>query len=318
MNAELWKRLLYLMLLIRAFEERVAKEFVRGRLAGTMFHLSIGQEAVAAGAVSVLREDDYLLSTHRGHGHFIAKGGDLRRTMAELFGKTTGYCKGKGGSMHVADIKLGHLGANGIVGGGIPLATGAALASLIKGTDQVTACFFGDGAVNEGVFHESLNLAGLWKLPVVYVCENNMYALSTRLDRVFAVVNIAERAKCYAMPGISVDGMNVLNLRSVMEKAVARARKGDGPTLIECKTYRFFGHSRKDPSPYRTTEEEEKWKAKDPLVTFRRKLLEEGIVTEQNLSQMEDEIENRLDDAVQFANESPCPDIDTLCKDIYA
>ncbi len=220
--------------------------------------------------------------------------------------------------MHVADIKLGHLGANGIVGGGIPLATGAALASLIKGSDQVTACFFGDGAVNEGVFHESLNLASLWKLPVVYVCENNIYALSTRLERAFAVVNIAEKARCYAMPGISVDGMDVLALRSVMEKAVVRARKGDGPTLIECKTYRFFGHSRKDPSPYRTREEEEKWKTKDPLTTFRRKLLEKGIVTEQSLSQMEDEIEHRLDDAVQFANESPYPDVDTLCKDIYS
>lgn len=315
---ELAKDLFYKLLLVRRFEEKVLEMFAYGKLAGTMFHVCIGQEAVAVGACSALDERDYLVSTHRGHGHFIMRGGDLKRMMAELYGKATGYCKGKGGSMHIADINLGHLGANGIVGGGLPLAAGAGLAAKIRGTDQVVMCSFGDGAACEGTFHESLNFASVRKLPIVYVCENNLYAMSTAFARGSATETIAERASAYAMPGKSVDGMDVFAVREAMLEAVERARSGAGPTLIEATTYRFFGHSRGDPSVYRTREEEAKWKKRCPIATLRKELLDAAIVTEKDIAHMEEEIASRLAEACEFADESPYPEVSALTEDVYA
>ena len=249
--------LLRQMLLIRRFEEMVKQLYLSNEVKG-MLHLCIGQEAVATGVMSVLRPDEYIVSNHRGHGHFIAKGADIKLMMAELFGKSTGYCKGKGGSMHIADIDFCHLGANGIVAAGLPIAVGAALAFKdIKKTGQIVVCFFGDGALNMGEFHEALNLAGLWKLPVVFVCENNMYAISTHVKNTCAIKDIAKRAESYDMPGVTVDGMDVLAVRAEAEKLVKRARAGKGPSLLVCQTYRFLGHGRNpDCSLYRTKEEE--------------------------------------------------------------
>lgn len=307
------------MLLIRRFEEKVREMYIKDSIKG-MLHLCIGQEAVAVGAISALGKDDYIVSTHRGHGHFIAKGADIRLMMAELFGKKTGYCKGKGGSMHIADIDQNHLGANGIVGGGIPIATGAALAiKNIKQTDQVVICFFGDGALNIGVFHESLNLAGLWKLPVVYICENNLYAISTHTNRACAVEDPAKRAESYAMPGVTVDGMDVLAVRNQVAAAVKRARNGEGPSMLVCQTYRFFGHGRNpDCSLYRTKEEEQAWKTKCPLEVFRDRLLKEKMISENDVKNMEAGIAREIDAAVEFAEQSPYPLPEDLEADIYA
>jgi TPP-dependent pyruvate/acetoin dehydrogenase alpha subunit len=310
--------LFYKLLLVRRFEEKILEMFAYGKLAGTMFHVCIGQEAVAVGACSALDERDYLVSTHRGHGHFIMRGGNLNRMMAELYGKATGYCKGKGGSMHIADINLGHLGANGIVGGGLPLAVGAGLAAKIRGTRQVVMCSFGDGAAAEGTFHESLNFASVMKLPVIYVCENNLYAMSTAFKRGSASQTIAERASAYAMPGKLVDGMDVLAVRKAMLEAVERARAGIGPTLIEAATYRFFGHSRGDPSVYRTREEEAQWKKRCPVATMRQRLLDAAIITEADIVRMEEEIASRLALACEFADKSPYPEISALTEDVYA
>lgn len=318
MDSELEKNLYKMMLLIRRFEEKLLEVFAYGKLAGSMFHVCIGEEAVPAGVCSVLDNQDYITSTHRGHGHFIAKGGDLKKMMAELYGKAAGYCKGKGGSMHIADIGLGHLGANGIVGGGFALAAGAAYASALRGNRRATVCFFGDGATNEGLFHESLNMAGLWKLPIVYVCENNMYALSTPYKKAFATETIAQRAASYNMPGILVDGMDVLAVREAAKEAVERAKRGDGPTLLECRTYRFFGHSRGDPSIYRTKDEEAQWKAMCPVATFARKLIRDGILTDEEIRAMESDIADRLTEACDFAEKSPYPAIESMFEDIYA
>lgn len=307
------------MLLIRRFEEKVKELYMQGVIKG-MLHLCIGQEAVAVGAISVLEKNDYIVSTHRGHGHFIAKGADVRLMMAELFGKRTGYCKGKGGSMHIADIDLGHLGANGIVGESLPIATGAALAFReIKRTNQIVVCFFGDGGLNTGEFHESLNLASLWKLPVVYICENNLYAISTHVKRACAIEDIAKRAESYGMPGITVDGMDILTMRNQSEKAVNRARNGEGPSLLICQTYRFLGHGRNpDCRIYRTKEEEEKWKARCPIKTFQRRLLNKKIISEDDVENIENEIAQEMDLAVKFAEESPYPVPEDLEVDIYA
>ncbi|MFH0797748.1 MAG: thiamine pyrophosphate-dependent dehydrogenase E1 component subunit alpha [Candidatus Omnitrophota bacterium] len=307
------------MLLIRRFEEKVKELYMQGKIKG-MLHLCIGQEAVAVGVVSVLQVGEYIVSTHRGHGHFIAKGADIRLMMAELFGKKTGYCKGKGGSMHIADIDLGHLGANGIVGESLPIATGAALAfKNIRQTSQIVVCFFGDGALNMGVFHESLNLAGLWKLPVVYICENNLYALSTHVKRACAIENVAKRAESYGMPGVTVDGMDVLAVRNEAEAAVKRARDGKGPSLLICQTYRFLGHGRNpDCRLYRTKEEEEKWKITCPIKIFRNSLLNKNILSENDLGNIENKITQEIDSAVKFAEESPDPVSEDLEADIYA
>ena len=307
------------MLLIRRFEEKIKELYMKGIVKG-MLHLCIGQEAVAAGVMSVLKPDEYIVSNHRGHGHFIAKGADVNLMMAELYGKSTGYCKGKGGSMHVANIDLCHLGANGIVAAGLPIAVGAALAfKEIKKTKQIVVCFFGDGALNMGEFHESLNMAGLWKLPVVFVCENNMYAISSHVKNTCAIKDIAKRAESYDMPGVTVDGMDVLAVRAATEKVVARARAGEGPSLLVCDTYRFLGHGRNpDCSIYRTKEEEKEWRLRCPINTLRAKLLDENIITEKTFETMETEIAQEIDLAVKFADESPFPVPEDLESDIYA
>jgi len=293
------------MLLIRRFEEKILEVFSYGKLAGSMFHVCIGEEAISAAVCSAMKPDDYMTSTHRGHGHFIAKGGDLNRMMAELYGKSTGYCKGKGGSMHIADIGLGHLGANGIVGGGFAMAAGAAYASTIRKDGKVTVCFFGDGATNEGLFHEVMNMASIWKLPMVFVCENNQYALSTPYGKAFASATIAQRAAAYNMPGVTVDGMDVTAIQEEAQTAIDRARKGEGPTLLECLTYRFFGHSRGDASVYRTKAEEAIWKARCPVLNCRKELIEERALTEEEDKLLEEEIAGRLQQACDYADSSP-------------
>lgn len=311
--------LLRQMLLIRRFEEMIRQLYLKGTIKG-MLHLCIGQEAVAAGVMSVLAKDEYIVSNHRGHGHFIAKGADIKLMMAELFGKSTGYCKGKGGSMHIADLDLCHLGANGIVGAGLPIAVGAALAFKdIKKTGQIVVCFFGDGALNQGTFHESLNLAGLWKLPVVFVCENNFYAISSHVEKTCAIKDIAKRAQSYGMSGTTVDGMDVLVVSKAAEEAVQRARDGQGPSLLVCQTYRFLGHGRNpDCSLYRTKKEENQWQQRCPVCTFGAKLLDEKIITEETFKDMESQIAQEIDLAVKFADESPYPVVEDLESDIYA
>jgi 2-oxoisovalerate dehydrogenase E1 component len=304
------------MMRIRKFEEKYMDLLMRDIAKGAS-HLYIGQEAVAVGSVAAIRKDDYITSTHRGHGHCIAKGADLKLMMAELLGKATGYCKGKGGSMHVADVSSGNLGATGIVGSNIPIATGAALSIKMRKTDQVVLCFFGDGAANTGAFHESLNMAAIWKLPVVYICENNLYGMSVSVKKAFPFEDIAERAKGYNIPGVIVDGMNVLNVKETVEKAVERARKGEGPTFIECKTYRYYGHSLSDPRRYRTKDEEEFWRTKDPIGSFSRKLLEAGILTEEELKMLEKEVTREVDEAEKFALNSPYPSIESVYEDLY-
>jgi pyruvate dehydrogenase E1 component alpha subunit len=306
-----------IMLRIRTFEERAAKEFAAGRIGGFV-HLYSGEEAVATGACSTLRPDDYITSTHRGHGHVIAKGGKTDRMMAELFGKKTGYCKGKGGSMHIADVDSGVLGANGIVGAGIPIAGGAALAAQMKETDQVTLCFFSDGASNTTRFHEGVNLASIWNLPIVYVIENNGYAQTTPVSYSCRVANIADRAAAYGIPGVTVDGNDVLAVYEAVAKAVARARKGEGPTIVECKTYRYRGHFEGDPSEYKPKKEVEEWRRKDPIPRFRKKLVDTGVLTEKGADRIEQEINEEIEQAVKFAEESPLPEPEQTLEDVFA
>ncbi|MBI5955512.1 MAG: pyruvate dehydrogenase (acetyl-transferring) E1 component subunit alpha [Chloroflexi bacterium] len=304
------------MLTIRRFEQRVAELFAAGKIPGFV-HLYIGEEAVAVGTCANLRPDDYITSTHRGHGHLIAKGGDLKRMMAELFGKRTGYCKGKGGSMHIADVELGILGANGIVGGGPPIAAGAALSAQYRGTDQVVACFFGDGAANQGTFHEGLNMASIWKLPVIFVCENNHYGISLSQPKHMNVADIADRARAYDIPGVMVDGNDVIAVYEAAQEAVRRARAGEGASLIECKTYRHRGHFEGDPQVYRPPEEAEAWLKKDPLPRFEAKLMEMGVLTGEKAKQIEQGIVAKIDEAVRFAEESPFPTPEELGDDVY-
>ncbi len=309
--------MLQTMLRIRAFEEKAEELYQLGKVHGTM-HLSIGQEAVAAGVCAALRPDDYILSTHRGHGHCIAKGADVRRMMAEFLGKETGCCRGRGGSMHIADAATGNLGANGIVAGGLPIATGVGLSIQIRGTDQVCVAFFGDGAANTGAFHESLNLAAIWSLPVVFVCENNHYAMSMPVQKAMRVARISDRACAYGIPGCTVDGMDAVAVYEAAREAVARARRGEGPTLVECVTYRFRGHSRSDRQRYRTREEVEAWRARDPILVLRGRLLALGILTEEALDRMAQAAREEIEEAVRFAEESPEPDPSTLLEDVYA
>ncbi len=317
MDRDLVKSLYHTMLLIRRTEERILEEMMKGNLASTMCHVSIGQEAVAAGVCPVMQPQDYLTSTHRGHGHFIARGGRLDRMMAELFGKQTGFCKGRGGSMHITDISIGHLGANGIVGGHLGIATGAALWSHISKNNAVTVCFFGEGAVMEGITHESINMAALWKLPVVFVCENNHYAMSLAWERSTVQHHFSERARAYGIPGVDVDGQDVLAVREVAVEAIERARRGAGPTLIGAHTYRFLGHSRADPSKYRSPEEEERERARDPLTILRAKAGAEAL-GDADLQAMEVDIKQTLDTAVQYAEESPIAPPSTVFEDVYA
>lgn len=312
-----WVGYLKKMMEIRRFEEKVMELLSRNIIKGAS-HLYAGEEAVAVGACAAIREDDYITSTHRGHGHCLAKGGKLPQMMAELCGKATGYCKGRGGSMHIADVTKGNLGATGIVGSNIPVATGAGISVKLRKTDQVVLCFFGDGATNNGVFHESLNMASVWKLPVIYICENNLYGMSVSVSRASAVENVADRASAYNMPGEIVDGMDVLAVKKVVSQAVKRAREGKGPSLIECKTYRYYGHSRSDPRVYRTKEEEREWRERCPIKNFRAYLIKEGVLTEEEAKRLEEEVEREIEEAEKFALESPYPDPSELLDDVYA
>lgn len=305
------------MLRIRVFEERVRKEFAAGHIPGFV-HLYSGEEAVAVGACANLSADDYITSTHRGHGHLIAKGGRTDRMMAELFGKATGYNKGKGGSMHIADTELGILGANGIVGAGIPIAGGAALSAQMRETEQVTICFLGDGATNRGTFHESVNLAACWSLPVVYVIENNQYAESTAIRNACKIANLADRASGYGIPGMATDGNDVLAVYETVGEAVARARKGEGPTIVECKTYRWHGHYEGDTITYRTDKEVEEWKKRDPIPRFRKHLIDQRVLTEAGADKIEQEINEEIEAAVKYAEESPPPAPQTTLEGVYA
>lgn len=302
---------------IRLFEEEVDYLFSLGLVHGTM-HLSIGQEAVAVGAISTLKPDDYILSTHRGHGHCIAKGADINLMMAEFLGKETGYCRGRGGSMHIADVEKGNLGATGVVGGGIPIASGVGLSIKMRKTGQVVICFFGDGAANQGAFHESLNLAAIWKLPVIFLCENNMYGMSMSVEKAFAIENIAKRAGSYGFPGEVVDGNDVLAVYKVVLKAVERARKGKGPSLIECKTYRWKGHSKSDQNLYRSKEEIESWKMKCPIKRFKEKLIAEKIITNEEIKIIEENAKNIIEKAVDFAKNSPEPSVEEIFDGVYS
>lgn len=315
-GADRMAAMLRTMLLIRAFEEKADQLFALGRVHGTM-HLGIGQEAVPSGVCAALRKEDYILSTHRGHGHCLAKGADVRLMMAEFLGKETGYCRGRGGSMHIADLETGNLGANGIVAGGLPISTGVGLSIQVRKTDQVCAAFFGDGAASEGAFHESLNLAAIWRLPVVYVCENNQYAMSMPARQAMAVGTIAERAAAYGLPGVTVDGMDAAAVYGAAVEAVARARAGEGPTLIECLTYRYKGHSKSDRQRYRTREEVESWRARDPIAQLRSRLIAAGVLAEPAAAQLEAEARKAVDDALRFAEESPEPDPAGLLDGVY-
>lgn len=305
------------MVRIRRFEERVQKEFAAGRIPGSV-HLYIGEEAVATGAIAHLRKDDYIVSTHRGHGHLIAKGGRTDRAMAELFAKKTGYCLGKGGSMHISDTDIGMLGAMGIVGSGIPIATGAALSAHLRGTDQVCICFFGDGASNIGRFHEGINLASVWCLPVIFICENNLWAVSVPTTCSLKIHDIADRGIGYGIPGVVVDGMDVMAVYEVVGEAVNRARSGGGPTLIEAKTYRFRGHFEGDSGQYRPKEEIEAWLKRDPVKSFQSQLLSMKVLTEKKIKEIDDEALAEMDAAVKFAEESPPPGPEEVLNGVYA
>lgn len=305
------------MLTIRAFEQTVLDSHKR-RLVQGPAHTYIGMEAVAVGVCAALRDDDYITSTHRGHGHCIARGLEVKRMLAEIFGRATGYCKGKGGSMHIADVERGVLGADGIVGGGIPIAMGAALGCRVRNTSQVVGCFFGEGASNQGSFHEALNLASVRKLPVVFVCENNHWALSAGFEATTAVPNVADRACAYSIPGHIVDGNDVLAVYDTAAQAVRRAREGDGPSLVECKTYRWEPHSvfaTKDPRP---PGEVEAWKNKDPIERFRRELSDRDNLTVEQDREIQRDVGQLLEDAVEFATSSPEPDPSEAVQDVYA
>ncbi len=309
------------MVTIRRFEQAAIKIMHSGEVA-TSVHSSEGQEAVAVGVCSNLRREDQIVTTHRGHGHIIAKGSDIRLMMAELFGKKTGYCKGKGGEMHIADMSIGVIGAFGIVGEGMPVATGAALADKMKGNDSVAICFFGDGAACQGTFHESLNLASIWKLPVIFVCENNMYAVTTSASIAVSIEDIADRAAGYSIPGVTVDGQDVMAVYEATEIAVRRARAGDGPSLIECKTYRYMGHVGGDESwlitnPYRPAEEVAAWRKRDPLGLFEAKLLQTKVLSKKEVDDISQQVDSHVEEALNFARRSPLPAPEEALDDVF-
>src|SRR5262245_43515692 len=318
LDADLARRLLGDMMLIRRFEEKAAEAYALGKIGGFL-HLSIGEEAVAAGAISVLRPDDYAISTYREHGHALAKGADPRRCMAELFGRRDGVSKGKGGSMHLFDKAANFLGGHAIVGAHLPLAAGVGFAIKYRAGDQVCVCFFGDGAVPEGEFHEAMNLSALWQLPVIWVCENNRYAMGTSLERALAQTEIYKFGEVYGMPSEPVDGMDVLAIREAVARAVARARTDGTPALLEVRTYRFRGHSMRDPAGavYRTKEEVEREKLRDPIVLFRQKVLDESVLGDEDVRTLEKDVSDQIDDAVAFADASPEPPLEWLMTDVY-
>ncbi len=315
---ELLKKFYETMSKIRFFEMKVEEKFLAGEIPGFV-HLYIGEEAIAAGVMAHLSKDDYIQSTHRGHGHTIAKGADLKKMMAEIFGKRSGCCKGKGGSMHIADFSVGMLGANGVVGGGYTLATGAALALKMQGKDNVAVVFFGDGASNRGTFHEAANMAAVWKLPVIFVCENNQYASTTPYLTTTSVKDIADRAAGYGMPGVIVDGNDVFAVHEAAGKLVERARNGEGPAFLECKTYRIKGHYVGDPEKYRTREEVQKvCQSDDPLDRFRCAVSEKGLLTEKELDGIIARSRQEVEEAVSYAQNEPEPEPSELFSDVYA
>ena len=310
MYARMWR--------IRLFEEQAEYQSSQGKVLGAL-HTYIGEEAVGVGVCSHLNTTDYITSTHRGHGHCIAKGADIKKMMAELFGRATGYCKGKGGSMHIADFAVGMLGANGIVAGGFGLATGAGLAAQMRGSGQVAVCFFGDGAANRGPFHENINIGAVWKLPVVYVCENNQYAQWTPQTEVTLVTDISSMSAAYGIPGVQVDGMDVLAVYEAAGEAIERARQGAGPTLLECKTYRFHGHNFGDPQLYRSREEIATWSDRnDPIKRLAAYMRDEGMLTDAQDEAIQEQVKADILEAVQFAENSPYPTPDELYKDVYS
>jgi len=318
---ELYMLMLRRMMLIRRFDETV-KELVQSAELVGMAHCYIGEEAVAVGACTALRDEDYITGNHRSHGHPISKGGDVRRAMAELLGKATGYCKGKGGSMHLADFDIGILGESGIVASALPVAVGAALGSKMQNNDRVVISFFGDGASNQGACHEAMNMASIWKLPVIFLCENNQYAVTTSYRDTVAVENISDRASAYNMPGILVDGQDVMEMHEATIQAVQRARAGEGPSLIEARTYRYEDHSeglnRILRESYRTEEEVEKWKKRDPIALHSQWLTEQSVATKAEIDEVWSEVNDAIDDALKFARESPYPEPEDLFTDMYA
>ena len=310
---ELYRR----MVLIRQFEEKTAEMYARGKITG-FCHLYAGEEAVAVGAIYALYDKDYVLSTYREHGHCLAKGADPKLVMAELFGKVTGISKGRGGSMHLFDPDLRFMGGYAIVGGGLPIATGLGFSVQYNEGPEVVCCFFGDGALPQGAFHESLNMASLWKLPVVFVCENNFYGMGTMVQNAICQEELYRFAEPYKMPGVRVDGMDVLDVYGATMEAIARAREGDGPSLIEAVTYRFRGHSMSDPAEYRSKREERIWQERDPIKNLRRRMLGERHLAEARLGDIDAAVAREIEEAVKFADESPEPSVDELGKGIYA
>ncbi len=304
------------MRLIREYENRAADLFAEGRIPGFV-HLYAGEEAIGVGVCAHLTDRDFITSTHRGHGHCIAKGVDPKEMMAELYGKAPGACKGKGGSMHIADVTKGMLGANGIVGAGGPLACGSALMAKVKGTDQITVCFFGDGASEQGTMHESMNLASIWKLPVVFVCENNGYAQTTPSAYHCAVQDIADRASSYDMPGFAIDGTDVFAVHEAAGEAIARARRGEGPSLMEAKAFRYYGHFQGDNLSYFTEEERARNLARDPIETFKKRVLERGLLSPEVLAETDARAKKIIDEAVEFAESAPYPAVEEVLTDVY-
>lgn len=306
------------MVMIREFEEQAQDLYSRALLPGIL-HLSVGQEAVAVGVCAALRKDDYITSTHRGHGHCLAKGADVGRMFAELFGKVEGYCRGKGGSMHIANRDAGNLGANAIVGGSIPIATGAALSAKLRKTGQVAACFFGDGALNQGVFFESLNFAAIWRLPIIYVCENNQYAEYTP-TKLATAGNIPQRGEAFGIPSDVVDGMDVIAVYHATHAAVERARAGQGPTFLIFQTYRYYGHGMSDRDrPYRSREEEQQWRQRrDPISSLANRLIEEAYATRSELDSIQGEVKQKIAEGIEFGTKAPFPDPDEVTKHVYA
>ena len=310
------KTLMRSMLLLRHCELTIQEGFLAGKVPG-FCHVYVGEEATGVGVCQALNRDDYIVSTHRGHGHCLAKGADPKKLIAELYGKKTGYCQGRGGSMHIFAKELGILGTNGIVGGGLPLSLGAGMHAKLRKTGQVSVCFFGDGASNEGTFHESLNIAAVQHLPVLFVCENNLYGTATRVDKATLTKNFADRAAPYGMPGVIADGNDVVDVYKKAVVAVQRARAGEGPTLLECKTYRHGGHYVGEVSSYRPPEEVEAWHKRDPIKLFKQRLLDEGVMDEAAFGQMEQEIKAQVAAAEKFAIESPLPDGSEVLEHVF-
>jgi pyruvate dehydrogenase E1 component alpha subunit len=305
------------MVRIRGFETNVERLFAEGKIPGFV-HLYLGEEAIATGVCAALREDDFITSTHRGHGHCVAKGGTLKEMFAEIYGKRTGYCKGKGGSMHIAAVERGILGANGIVGGGLTLANGAAFSAQYRGTDQVAVCFFGDGATNNATFHEGINLAATWNLPVIFVCENNQFGMSVPQKHHQRIIDISMRAQAYGIPGMTLDGNDVVKVYEGAVEAIQRAREGSGPTLIECKTYRHKGHFQGDPDIYRDKEEVKTWVTeRDPLNHHKAFLIQSKICSARDLESIEKAVEEEIREAIRFAEESPPPAPEETLEDVY-